>query len=362
MDKVSDSNMMKSKLSDEVIIEVKNVKKIYRMGSERISAVNDVSFDIKKGEFCCLLGTSGSGKSTLLNLMAGIEKASGGQIKIKGKNIRTMSEKQLAKFRQRYLGFVFQSYNLLNSMTALENVEFPLVFKRIPGKKRKRMAKEMLTKVGLGPRINHRPKQMSGGQQQRVGIARAFVAKPEIVFADEPTGNLDTRTTMEVMNLIKQIARDNQQTIVMVTHDPRLAAFADKIIHILDGNIQSVELIENPANTIGMPEESNEKPKEAAETETEAAKKGKSVKDADEAIETIAETAAARADSPAKMTQVMAAETKTEKGAAKTAEGKAKEGAAAAAKTEEGAAKTAKADSIKARLIREENSEQVTGK
>lgn len=160
-----------------------------------------------------------------------------------------MSEKQLAKFRQKYLGFVFQSYNLLNSMTALENVEFPLVFKRVPSRRRRKMAKEMLIKVGLGERINHRPKQMSGGQQQRVGIARAFVAKPEIVFADEPTGNLDTRTTMEVMKLIKQIARDNRQTIVMVTHDPRLADFADKIIHILDGKIQSVELIEHPIDS-----------------------------------------------------------------------------------------------------------------
>ena len=231
------------------VIEIKNVKKVYRMGSERICAVDDVSFEIHKGEFCYLLGTSGSGKSTLLNLMAGIEKASGGQILIKGKDVRKMSEKQLAKFRQKYLGFVFQSYNLLNSMTALENVEFPLVFKRVPSRRRRKMAKEMLVKVGLSERINHRPKQMSGGQQQRVGIARAFVAKPEIVFADEPTGNLDTRTTMEVMKLIKQIARDNQQTIVMVTHDPRLADFADKIIHILDGKIQSVELIEHPIDS-----------------------------------------------------------------------------------------------------------------
>lgn len=236
---------------DLPVIEIKNVKKVYRMGSERICAVDDVSFEINKGEFCCLLGTSGSGKSTLLNLMAGIEKASGGQILIKGRDVRKMSEKQLAKFRQKYLGFVFQSYNLLNSMTALENVEFPLVFKRVPGRKRRKMAKDMLIKVGLGGRINHRPKQMSGGQQQRVGIARAFVAKPEIVFADEPTGNLDTRTTMEVMKLIKQIARDNRQTIVMVTHDPRLADFADKIIRILDGKIQSVDLVEHPINEFG---------------------------------------------------------------------------------------------------------------
>lgn len=227
----------------EKIIQVQNVKKIYRMGNEKIYAVDDVSFEILKGEFCCLLGTSGSGKSTLLNLMAGIEKLSSGQIIIKGKKINKMSENSLARFRQRYLGFVFQSYNLMSSMTALENVEFPLVFKRIRGKVRKKMAREMLTKVGLESRLSHKPKEMSGGQQQRVGIARAFVAKPEIVFADEPTGNLDTKTAMDVMNLIKSIARDNNQTIVMVTHDRRLAEFADRIIHILDGKIQSIEVV-----------------------------------------------------------------------------------------------------------------------
>ncbi len=228
----------------EKIIELVNVKKVYRMGSERINAVDDVSFDIKKGEFCCLLGTSGSGKSTLLNLMAGIEKVTSGKILIKGKNIPRMSENSLAKFRQRNLGFVFQSYNLINSMTAQENVEFPLVFKRVRAKTRKKLARDMLIKVGLGNRLAHKPKEMSGGQQQRVGIARAFVAMPEIVFADEPTGNLDTRTTIEVMELIKQMARANNQTIVMVTHDRSLAAYADKIIHILDGKIQSIEVTE----------------------------------------------------------------------------------------------------------------------
>ncbi len=227
---------------DDNIIEVKNVKKIYRMGKERISAVDDVSFTINRGEFCCLYGVSGSGKSTLLNLMAGIEKLTSGQIIIKGKNIHKMSEKGLAKFRQDNLGFVFQSYNLMNAMTALENVEMPLVFKRIPTKRRKKLAKDMLVKVGLGPRLRHRPKEMSGGQQQRVGIARAFVSNPEIVFADEPTGNLDSKTSKEVMDLIKEMAKANHQTIVMVTHDRRLAEYADKIIHIFDGRVQNIEI------------------------------------------------------------------------------------------------------------------------
>jgi putative ABC transport system ATP-binding protein len=237
---------MNSNLAEN-IIEVKNVKKIYRMGRERISAVDDVSFTIKKGEFCCLYGASGSGKSTLLNLMAGIEKLSSGQIIIKGQNIHKMGEKGLAKFRQNYLGFVFQSYNLMNSMTALENVELPLIFKRISSKKRKKLAKDMLVMVGLGPRLRHKPKEMSGGQQQRVGIARAFVSSPEIVFADEPTGNLDSKTSKEVMDLIKNMARTNHQTIVMVTHDRRLAEYADKIIHIFDGKVERIELLEHEA-------------------------------------------------------------------------------------------------------------------
>jgi len=227
----------------ENIIELKNVKKVYRMGKERICAVDDVSFAIKRGEFCCLYGASGSGKSTLLNLMAGIEKLSSGQIIIKGKNVHKMGEKSLAKFRQNNLGFVFQSYNLMNTMTALENVELPLIFKHVNIKRRRKLAKEMLIKVGLGPRLRHKPKEMSGGQQQRVGIARAFVGGPEIVFADEPTGNLDSKTSKEVMDIIKEFARVNHQTIVMVTHDRRLAEYADRIIHILDGKIEEIEII-----------------------------------------------------------------------------------------------------------------------
>ncbi len=226
---------------NNVIIEVRNAKKIYKMGQERIKAVDGISFTVKKGEFCCLLGTSGSGKSTLLNLMAGIEKLTDGDVFIKGQSIRKMSENKLSRFRQDNLGFVFQSYNLLGSMTALENVELPLVFKKVPAAKRRRMARGILKKVGLSERMNHKPKEMSGGQQQRVGIARAFVARPEVVFADEPTGNLDSKTTIEVMDLIKAMAAKNSQTIVMVTHDVSLAAYADKIIRIKDGHIESIE-------------------------------------------------------------------------------------------------------------------------
>ncbi|MCR5323539.1 MAG: ABC transporter ATP-binding protein [Lachnospiraceae bacterium] len=216
------------------------------MGQERIKAVDGVSFTIEEGEFCCILGTSGSGKSTLLNLLAGIEKLTAGDIIINGSSIRKMNEKRLSKFRQENLGFVFQAYNLMGSMTALENVELPLVFKRISPGKRRKMARSILKKVGLADRMDHKPKEMSGGQQQRVGIARAFVAKPKIVFADEPTGNLDSKTTVEVMQLIKGMALKHKQTIVMVTHDISLARYADKIIHVSDGKIIEIEHNEHP--------------------------------------------------------------------------------------------------------------------
>jgi putative ABC transport system ATP-binding protein len=200
--------------------------------------------------------------------MAGIEKLSSGQIVIKGQNVHRMGEKGLAKFRQNNLGFVFQSYNLMNSMTALENVELPLIFKHVTAKKRKKMARDMLVKVGLGPRLRHKPKEMSGGQQQRVGIARAFVSNPEIVFADEPTGNLDSKTSREVMDLIREIAVTNHQTIVMVTHDRKLAEYADKIIHILDGRIEEIEILKKDQEAVDMAPEITEVP-EAEEVNQE---------------------------------------------------------------------------------------------
>ncbi len=233
----------------EPIIEVKNVTKIYKVGTERITALDNVSFTINKGDFCCLLGSSGSGKSTLLNLMAGIEKITKGEILIKGKDVCKMGEHQLAKFRQKYLGFVFQSYNLLPALNAIENVALPMVFKEVKAKERTRRAKEMLIAVGLKERMKHKPNQMSGGQQQRVGIARAFVTDPEIVFADEPTGNLDSKTANEIMEIIKKIATERKQTIVMVTHDVNMAKYANKIVHIHDGHIEKiVEVNENEKN------------------------------------------------------------------------------------------------------------------
>ena len=225
----------------ETVIELKSVSKVYKMGDERVVAVNDVSLSFEKGKIYCLLGKSGSGKSTLLNLIAGLEKPTKGSIIFNKKPVEKMSEKDLAVFRQKHIGFVFQQYNLLPTLTALENVTLPLIFRRTPKKKRAAAAKRMLNDVGLSDRQRHRPSQMSGGQQQRVSIARAFVNEPDVIFADEPTGNLDTKTTDEMLRLMTGITRKNNQTLIIVTHNLELAGFADTIIHIRDGSIESVE-------------------------------------------------------------------------------------------------------------------------
>lgn len=222
-------------------MKLTDISKIYRIGTEKVVALENINLEIPKGEICCILGTSGSGKSTLLNLMAGLERPTKGNIKIKGKNIERMSENSLAKFRQKYVGFVFQSYNLLPALTAVENVSLPLIFRGVGKKTRNERAKKLLAQVGLEKHLKHKPNQMSGGQQQRVGIARAFVGKPEIIFADEPTGNLDSKTTVEVMKLITGIARENNQTLIIVTHDVNIAKYADRVVYILDGNIEKIE-------------------------------------------------------------------------------------------------------------------------
>ncbi len=225
--------------NSENIITVKNLRKVYKIGKESVVALNNINLEIRKGEVCCILGTSGSGKSTLLNQLAGLEKPTSGAVYIGKSNISKFSENRLAGFRQRNIGFIFQSYNLLTALTAVENVSMPLMFKGMSKKKREKLAAFMLKQVGLGSRLTHKPTQMSGGQQQRVGIARAFVAKPKIVFADEPTGNLDTKTTIEVMELMVRMSRENNQTFVLVTHDKELADYADRIVTLIDGNIIS---------------------------------------------------------------------------------------------------------------------------
>ncbi len=223
------------------LISVKDIRKVYRVDKEKVVALNRINLEIDAGEICCILGTSGSGKSTLLNIMAGLEKPSRGAVMIGKVDIVKLNEKQLAQFRQKNIGFIFQSYNLMPTMTAVENVAMPLMFKGVLKRIRVREAKRMLKAVGLGSRMLHKPTQMSGGQQQRVGIARAFVAHPKIVFADEPTGNLDSKTTREVMEMIVGIAREHKETLILVTHDRDIARYADRIVHLVDGNIVSDE-------------------------------------------------------------------------------------------------------------------------
>lgn len=225
----------------DTVIRVKDLYRIYRLGEERVRALNGVSFTIEKGEFVAIVGTSGSGKSTLLNMLAGLEKPSKGEILIGGEHIERMTENQLVKFRQKHIGFIFQSYNLLPMLDSVENVALPLTFQGVDEKERRERAIRMLKLVGLEKYKDHKPTQMSGGQQQRVGIARALVVRPEIIFADEPTGNLDSATTMDVLHLMQDLVLKKHQTIVMVTHDNHLARFANKLIHIKDGRIEQIE-------------------------------------------------------------------------------------------------------------------------
>ena len=221
----------------EPIIRVEGLRKIYRIGPEQVVALENIDLAVPAGQVCCIVGTSGSGKSTLLNQLAGLEKPTRGRVVIGSKNITAFGEDQLARFRQKNIGFVFQSYNLMPTITALENVCMPLIFRGAPKAKREKAAKKILKEVGLSGRMKHKPGQMSGGQQQRVGIARAFVSNPKIIFADEPTGNLDSHTTVEVMRMMIRLVRENNQTLVLVTHDPELAKYADRILTIIDGLI-----------------------------------------------------------------------------------------------------------------------------
>ena len=223
------------------VIEVNDLYKLYRVGDEAVRALNGVSFQIYKGEFCAIVGTSGSGKSTLLNMLAGLEKPTKGEVVISGRHIEKMNEEQLVKFRREHVGFIFQSFHLIGTLDAVENVALPLSFRGVKRSVRMKKADQMLDLVKLGKHKKHLPNQMSGGQQQRVGVARALVMEPDIIFADEPTGNLDSHTSKEVMHLMQTVVREQKRTLVMVTHDLQLASYADRIFLIIDGKIVKVE-------------------------------------------------------------------------------------------------------------------------
>lgn len=228
------------------MIRVKNLYKIYEVGTNKVYALNGVDFTMYKGEFCAIVGPSGSGKSTLLNMLAGLEKPTKGEIIVAGKHMERMNENELVAFRRENVGFIFQSYNLLKTLNAVENVALPLSFRGVSKKIRNEKAQKYLKLVGLEKQMKHMANAMSGGQQQRVGIARALVVNPKIIFADEPTGNLDSKTTMEILKLMRRIVREQNQTLVMVTHDNHLATFADRQFHIVDGKILKIEEQHHP--------------------------------------------------------------------------------------------------------------------
>ena len=226
------------------MIHVENVSKtfvLHQQNGVRLPVLQNASLEVSNGECVVLHGHSGSGKSTMLHILGGLDRPTGGKVYLEGKSVFDLKDRQLAILRRRRIGFVFQSYNLLKTLNAVENVALPLSFRGVPRGKRREMAEKYLKMVGLEKVGDHMPNQMSGGQQQRVGIARALVVHPEIIFADEPTGNLDSHTTMDVLKLMQRIVREQNQTLVMVTHDNHLAAYADRIFHIIDGKIVKIE-------------------------------------------------------------------------------------------------------------------------
>lgn len=221
------------------MIELNQVCKNYKMGGEVIKALDNVNLQIKDGEFVAIMGPSGSGKSTLMHIIGGLDTPDSGKVIINNQNITHLNDKKLSRYRNKEVGFVFQTFNLQPTYTALENTALPLYFAKIPGKQKIEKAKGSLELVGLEDRIKHKPNQLSGGQRQRVSIARALVCDPKIVLADEPTGNLDSKTGTNIINLLKKFNRQKKITIIMVTHDSQMASFADRVIDIHDGKIES---------------------------------------------------------------------------------------------------------------------------
>lgn len=222
------------------MIQITDVEKIYRLGGETVYALNKVSLEINEGEFTSIMGPSGSGKSTLMNGLGLLDRFDSGEYILNGTNVTDHDDSELAFIRNKEIGFVFQSFNLMPRMNVIENVMLPLVYAKVPAKERRERAAEALEKVGLGNRLDHMPNEISGGQKQRVAIARSIVNRPSVLMADEPTGNLDTKTTLDIMKIFQDL-NDEGTTIVMVTHEPEMAAYSKRIVHFRDGVIEDDE-------------------------------------------------------------------------------------------------------------------------
>ena len=219
------------------VVEAKDITKVYQMGEVEVHALRGLSVNIAPGEILSIMGPSGSGKSTLMNILGCLDRPTSGEYHLNGESVANMTDDQLAEIRNRGVGFVFQSFNLLPRATALANVELPMRYAVLNGRNRKKVATEALEAVGLGDRIHHRPNELSGGQMQRVAIARALVNNPAIIMADEPTGNLDTKAGDELMTLLRNLNKDRGTTLIIVTHDPEIAELTDRVISIRDGRI-----------------------------------------------------------------------------------------------------------------------------
>jgi putative ABC transport system ATP-binding protein len=221
------------------IVSIRNLSKIYEQGDTQIAALNRISLDISKGEFLTLMGPSGSGKSTLLHIIAGIDRPTEGECRVQGIDVARLNESQLADWRNQNVGFVFQTFNLIPVLTAFENVELPLLLTKLSRAERRQQVEMALELVGLSDRARHLPRQLSGGQEQRVAIARALVTDPAIVVADEPTGNLDSHSAHDVLTVLQSLSKEAEKTVIMVTHDPKAAAFGSRTIHLEKGELNN---------------------------------------------------------------------------------------------------------------------------
>ena len=245
-------------------IKLVDVCRQYHLGSADVDALKNIDLEIDQGEFVALVGPSGSGKSTLLNLLGGLDHPTGGEINVQGVSLQAANEEELTRHRRHNVGFIFQTFNLLPTLTALENVALPLMLGGVCLTERNQRAEALLQRVGLGHRLNHRPTELSGGEQQRAAIARALVNNPQIILADEPTGNLDSSTGAEVMNLLRELNTERGVTLIIVTHDPDVAAYADRIVHLKDGQISEIEITDVSPSDENMPAASKSDPEAKA--------------------------------------------------------------------------------------------------